>query len=124
MSPSHAPDSAAAERPYAAVLAAIHHGTHLCAFYETEEDLLDLVGQFCAAGARRGDLCLWVMPHDVNSGPLASTGAELHSASDAYQQGAAFESGRVVAFWHDKLAQALAHNHKGLCASGDPLWLQ
>jgi DNA-binding CsgD family transcriptional regulator len=124
MPQSDALESIAAEPPYDAVLRAIRHGTHLCAFYETEEDLLDLVGQFCAAGARRGDLCLWVMPQDVNSGPLASTGVELHSASDVYQQGASFESGRVVAFWHDKLAQALAHNHKGLCASGDTLWLQ
>ena len=42
-------ESAAAQPPYDAVLAAIRHGTHVCAFYETEEDLLDLVGQFFAA---------------------------------------------------------------------------
>jgi len=46
--------STAPEPPYDAVLGAIRHGTHVCAFYETEEDLLDLVGQFFAGGARRG----------------------------------------------------------------------
>lgn len=30
----------------------------------------------------------------------------------------------MVAFWHEKLAQALAHNHAGLCASGHTRWLQ
>jgi len=116
--------SDAAEPPYAAVLGAILHGTHICAFYETDEDLLDLVSQFCAAGARRGDLCLWMMPEGVNADALSDAGVELHSAADAYQRGGSFEAGPMVAFWHDKLAQALAHNHKGLCASGHTRWLQ
>lgn len=30
----------------------------------------------------------------------------------------------MVAFWHENLAQALAHNHAGLCASGHTRWLQ
>ena len=115
---------AAAEPPYDAVLAAIRHGTHVCAFYETEEDLLDLVSQFCAAGTRRGDLCLWMMPEGIDSGPLASMGVELHSAVEMYQHGGSFESGPTVAFWHEKLAQALAHNCTGLCASGHTRWLQ
>jgi DNA-binding CsgD family transcriptional regulator len=124
MSPSHAQNSAAAEQPYAAVLAATHHGTHLCAFYETEEDLLELVGQFCAAGARRGDLCLWVIPDGVDAAALAIPDVEIHSASHVYQQGGPFESGPVVALWHTKLGQALAQNHTGLCATGDTRWLQ
>jgi len=117
-------ESVAAEPPYDAVLRAIRHGTHVCAFYETNEDLLDLVSQFCAAGARRGDLCLWMMPQGVNADVLASTGVELHSADDAYQQGGSFKGGPMVAFWHEKLAQALAQNHTGLSASGHTCWLQ
>lgn len=114
----------AAAPPYDAVLAAIRHGTHICAFYETEDDLLDLVGQFCAAGAKRGDLCLWVMPDGMKSDPLASFGVELHSADNMYLQGGAFQSGPMVALWYEKLAQALSQNHAGLCASGHTCWLQ
>lgn len=80
-------ESAASKPPYDAVLAAIRHATHVCAFYETEEDLLDLVSQFCAAGARRGDLCLWMMPEGAKADALAEAGVELHSADDAYLQG-------------------------------------
>jgi len=124
MPQSDDPESIAAEPPYDAVLAAIRHGTHVCAFYETEDDLLDLISQFCAAGARRGDLCLWMAPQGVETGALASAGVELHSAEDAYQQGGSFEAGPMVAFWHEKLDQALAHNHTGLSASGHTCWLQ
>ncbi|RYG85503.1 MAG: hypothetical protein EON59_12055, partial [Alphaproteobacteria bacterium] len=124
MPQSNQPAPVAARPPYDAVLGAIRHGTHICAFYETDEDLLDLVTQFCAAGARRGDLCLWMKPEGVDSDALASAGVELHSADDAYQQGGSFEVGPMVAFWHEKLAEALAHDHTGLSASGHTCWLQ
>jgi DNA-binding CsgD family transcriptional regulator len=118
------PKSIDTRPPYDAVLAAICHGTHICAFYETEEDLLELVSQFFAAGARRGDLCLWVKPDDMNADALASQGVELHSAADMYLKGGTFEAGPMVALWEEKLADALAHDHDGLSASGHTCWLQ
>jgi len=124
MPQSNVRESPGAQLPYDAVLAAIRHGTHVCAFYETEEDLLDLVGQFFAAGVRRGDLCLWVMPEGMNSDPIARIGVELHSAADTYLQGGTFQSGPIVGLWNDKLAEATAQDHAGVCASGHTCWLQ
>lgn len=37
--------------------------------------------------ARRGDLCLWMMPEGAKADALAEAGVELHSADDAYLQG-------------------------------------
>lgn len=116
--------STAAEPPYDAVLAAIRHGAHVCAFYETEEDLLDLVGQFFGAGAERGDLCMWVMPEGTNSDSVECFGVELHSAADTYAKGDTFQSGLLVSLWDDKLAEALAQDQAGVCASGHTVWLQ
>ncbi len=96
MPKSNEPGAIAAKQPYDAALAAIHHGSHVCAFYETDDDLLDLVGQFCAAGARRGDQCLWVMPDGMNAGSLASKGVELHSGTDMYLKGEVFQSGPII----------------------------
>lgn len=118
------PGSDDAERPYDAVLGAIRHGTHICAFYETDEDLLELVTQFCDVGARRGDLCLWMMPDGADCEALEHAGVEVHSADDAYQQGGSFQAGPMVAFWNEKLAEALAHDHTGLSATGHTRWLQ
>jgi DNA-binding CsgD family transcriptional regulator len=110
--------------PYDAVLAAVRHGTHVCAFYEAEEDLLDLVRQFFAAGTQRGDHCLWVMPEGMSSEPLSGLEIELHSAADTYVQGQVFEAGPIVGLWDEKLAEALAQDHNGLCASGHTCWLE
>jgi hypothetical protein len=38
-----------------AVLAGVAHGSHLCAFYETEDDLIDLLFPFFAAGSTRAN---------------------------------------------------------------------
>jgi DNA-binding CsgD family transcriptional regulator len=118
--------------PYAATLAAIRHGSHLCAFYETEDDLLDLVVPFCAAGSQRGELCVWMMPDHVDEHTAGSSarktltefGAELYAGREFYLQGASFEGGPIVRFWNEKLHQAIATSHSGLRATGDTGWLE
>jgi DNA-binding CsgD family transcriptional regulator len=120
------------EPAYAATLAAIRHGSHLCAFYETEDDLLDLVVPFCAAGSQRGELCVWVMPDHVDEHTAGSTarktltesGTELYAGREFYLKGASFEGGPIVRFWNEKLHQAIATSHSGLCATGDTGWLE
>jgi hypothetical protein len=49
-----------ADQPKAlpAVLAGAKHGSHICAFYETHDDLIDLVLPFFTARANRGELCV------------------------------------------------------------------
>jgi DNA-binding CsgD family transcriptional regulator len=118
--------------PYQAVLSGVRHGSHLCAFYETEDDLLDLVIPFCAAGSSRGELCVWMMPDGLSERAagararqaLAESGMELHSGREFYLRGPRFEREPVERFWDEKLQEALAHRHAGLCASGDTWWLQ
>jgi len=120
------------EPPYAATLAAIRHGSHLCAFYETEDDLLDLVVPFCAAGSQRGELCVWMMPDHVDEHmagtsarkALTEFGTELYASREFYLRGASFEGGPIVRLWREKLHQAIATSHSGLRATGDTGWLE
>jgi DNA-binding CsgD family transcriptional regulator len=120
------------EPPYAATLAAIRHGSHLCAFYETEDDLLDLVVPFCAAGSQRGELCVWMMPDHVDEHTAGSSarktltefGTELYASREFYLRGASFEGGPIVRLWREKLHQAIATSHSGLRATGDTGWLE
>ena len=94
------------EPPYAATLAAIRHGSHLCAFYETEDDLLDLVVPFCAAGSQRGELCVWMMPDHLDERTAGSSarktltefGTELYASREFYLQGRPSKAGRSSAF--------------------------
>jgi hypothetical protein len=41
------------------VLGEIPWGSHICVFYETEEDLLDTVIPFLKTGLESNELCLW-----------------------------------------------------------------
>jgi DNA-binding CsgD family transcriptional regulator len=126
------PTAPAATTPLASVLSTIRHGSHFCAFYETPDDLLELVTNFFDAGERRRDLCAWMMPDGPDGkGPeskaqaaLADRGIELQPARQLYHGQESFESGPVVDFWIAKLGQAMASNHAGLSATGDTCWLQ
>src|ERR1700744_6649284 len=114
------------------VLADIRHGSHLCAFYETKDDLTDLVLPYFEAGAKRGDLCLWMMPDHVGKEEalawagkaLVDRGIELFPGRGFYMHGGRFEFEPVKSFWNRKLEQSLATGYVGMRASGDAFWLQ
>jgi DNA-binding CsgD family transcriptional regulator len=114
------------------VLAGIGHGSHLCAFYETKDDLIDLVLPFFDRGIRRGELCVWMIPDTVSADEAtlhthanaAGNGIELYRGRDLYLKGSYFERDQVVRFWDKKLQQALTMGHQGMCCSGDAFWLQ
>lgn len=40
-------------------------GKHICLYYESEENLLDLVSSFFEEGLRTNKLCLWVVPQSL-----------------------------------------------------------
>src|ERR1700684_883125 len=93
-----------------AVLAGMRHGCHVCAFYETKEDLLDLGLPFYSAGRDRGELCVWVMPEGVNEDgeknrvhAIVERGLELRRARDLYLRGGRFERDEVTRFWDQKV---------------------
>src|ERR1700720_1828451 len=37
-------------------------GTHFCLFYETTEDLIDILVPYFKAGLEREEFCLWIAP--------------------------------------------------------------
>lgn len=115
-----------------AVLANASHGTHICAFYETKEDLLDLVTCFFAA--HQNDLCVWVRPDSVSDdeakslvSKVAECGFEIYAAREFYlstRRGRQFfHRDPAIRILTEKLQQAIAANCS-VCASGDTFWLQ
>jgi DNA-binding CsgD family transcriptional regulator len=113
--------------PCAAILAGVSPGSHLCAFYETKDDLLDLIVPFFEAGLDRGDLCLWMTPEGINENEVKGQierGLEFHPARSFYLKSGTFERKQIAQFWDEKLRQALASHRSGARASGDTFWLQ
>jgi DNA-binding CsgD family transcriptional regulator len=111
-----------------AILSGVGHGSHLCAFYETTDDLIDLVLPFFDAGLNQRELCVWMMPDGVAAEEAAAVAAKrrvgIYRGRPLYMKGPHFERASIVSFWNERLQQALATNCSGMRASGDAFWLQ
>jgi PAS domain S-box-containing protein len=69
-------------------------GTHLCHFYETKEDLLDILIPYFSAGLENNEFCMWVV-----SEPLSQ-----EEARKAFRQ-AVREADRYLSAGHIEIAQ-------------------
>ena len=114
-------------------------GTHFCLFYETKEDLLEILTSYCKAGLEGGEFCLWIVAEPLTveeatgalkdtvagfSRYLADSSIEIVSAHDWYLSGGTFDLKRVTAGWLEKLARASARGYIGVRVTGDTAWLQ
>ncbi|KKG09768.1 hypothetical protein EO98_17345 [Methanosarcina sp. 2.H.T.1A.6] len=121
-------------------------GTHFCQFYQTKEDLIDILVPYFKAGLKNNEFCMW-----VTSQPLGVENAKeaLGMAVpdiDAYlekgqieiipynywyvKEGKSgsdeggFDSERVLNYWVEKLNHALASGYEGVRVSGNTFWLE
>ena len=112
-------------------------GTHFCHFYETKEDLLDVVVPYFKAGLESNELCLWAVLYPLTEEdaknalraavPQAdrslSTGdIEIVRYSQWYLKDGAFDVERVINACKEKLREALAKGHSGLRLTANETW--
>jgi hypothetical protein len=109
-------------------------GTHLCQFYRTNAQLLEILVPYFQAGLEANEQCLWITSEDL---PSEEAWAAMHEAmspflrrrlysgqleileySQWYLAGGTFDPPRVLAGWRDKLNAALSHGFEGLRAAG------
>jgi signal transduction histidine kinase len=113
-------------------------GTHFCHFYETKDDLLDILVPYFKTGLEEKEFCIWVVfdplneteakealqravPHfDQN---LAAGDIEILPHAQWYLKDGKFDLERVIAGWKEKLAQALAKGYVGMRGNGNEAWL-
>lgn len=116
------------------LLGAIPWGTHLCQFYGSRQDLLDILVPYFAAGLKNNEFCMW-----ITSGPLepreaerALSGAvpglarykrlgqiEILPADQWYGEAGRFDADEVLKGWLEKESRALANGYAGLRAAGN-----
>ena len=114
-------------------------GTHFCQFYQTKEDLIDILVPYFKEGLENNEFCMW-----VTSEPLSADEAEnaMRNAlpevdryfkngqieiipySDWYVKEGSFNSDRVLNGWIDKLNNGLMKGFEGLRLSGNTFWLE
>ena len=114
-------------------------GTHFCQFYQTKEDLIDILAPYFKAGLEDNEYCMW-----VTSEPLTSQEAkraleakvknfdeyikkgqiEIIDYDQWYTKSGHFESDKVLQGWVDKEREALGRGFDGLRLSGNTFWLE
>ena len=114
-------------------------GAHFCQFYQTEEDLIDILVPYFKAGLVNNEFCMWVtsQPLDVEEAKEALRGAvpdldvylekgqiEIIPYTQWYIKEGVFDSDRVLKGWVEKLNQALANGYDGLRLTGNTFWLE
>jgi PAS domain S-box-containing protein len=121
------------------ILGDVPWGTHLCLFYETKQDLIDILVPYFKAGLESNEFCMW-----VTSGPLNEKRAEdalreaipdfdryleagqieIISHNQWYLKDGAFDLQRVLNAWIDKIAQAISAGFDGIRVTGNTAWLE
>lgn len=118
---------------------AIRWGAHVCMFYETPQDLIDAHAGYFAAGLENDEFCIWALSAPVSRSAaingltkrikgfakhLAAGRIEFVSGYDWYLKGGKFDSLRITAGWHAKLAEAQAKGFVGMSVSGNAFWFE
>ncbi|HUT30941.1 MAG TPA: MEDS domain-containing protein [Sedimentisphaerales bacterium] len=120
------------------VIGDVPWGTHLCQFYKTKEDLIDILVPYFKAGLRNNEFCMWVtseplsseearnaLAKEVNSlGEYVAKGQiEILDYTQWYTKSGRFDAQEVLQGWAKKEKQALASGFDGLRLTGNTFWL-
>jgi signal transduction histidine kinase len=114
-------------------------GTHFCVFYETNDDLVQMLIPYFKTGIENGEFCFWVLADDLTEDEaksalsralpesdrhLIETNIQFLGSDECYLKGGAFNLDRVTAEWAERLDRALAAGYEGIRVSGYAGWLQ
>jgi PAS domain S-box-containing protein len=114
-------------------------GTHFCLFYETKEDLIDVLVPYFKAGLESNEFCMWVTSEPLSEeeakeamrravpnfdGYVERGQIEIVPYAEWYLKGGAFNLQRVLNGWVEKLNQALAKGYDGMRLTGNTAWLE
>lgn len=116
----------------------ISSGAHFCMFYQTKEDLIDILVPYFKAGLENNELCVWITskPLEAKAAKAALKGVvrnlddyirqgqiEIFDAGEWYASSGEFETDRTLQKWIEKEDQAMREGFTGLRVTGNTSWL-
>jgi PAS domain S-box-containing protein len=120
------------------ILGDVPWGTHLCQFYQSAQDLLEVLVGYFKQGLEDNEFCAWITCEPLG---VEAARSALHRVvpdlDDRIRRGqiefldyrqwylsdGQFEADRVLQSWVEKEREALAHGYEGLRATGNAAWL-
>lgn len=114
-------------------------GTHCFLFYETEEDLFDVLVPYFKAGLEGGEFCMWVISEPLTERAaqnilgkeipdfdmhLEKNSIEILQGREWYMSSEDPTFARLTYRWERKIEAALSRGYAGLRVSADTAWLE
>jgi PAS domain S-box-containing protein len=121
------------------IVSEVTWGAHLCQFYETKEDLSDILVPYFKAGLENNEFCMWVTSEPLNVEDAKSSlkkvvkdldyyiekgQIEILDYRQWYTKSGKFDAGEVLHGWVEKEQHALKEGFQGLRLTGNTLWLE
>jgi len=121
------------------ILGEVPWGSHFCLFYETEEDLIDILVPYFKAGLENNEFCMWVTSDALTEEEandalikaipdynryLKRKQIQIIAHDQWYLKNGVFDLKRVLNAWIEKLDQALSAGFEGMRVTGDAAWLE
>ena len=121
------------------VIGDVFRGAHICQFYQTKQDLIDILVPYFKAGLGNNEFCMWVTSGHLNEKEaeeamskavtdfaqyLEKGQIEVIPYDQWYLKDGAFNRQRVASAWIDKLEQALGKGYDGIRVTGDRAWIE
>jgi PAS domain S-box-containing protein len=123
------------------VIGDVAWGTHFCYFYETKQDLLDLLIPYFKTGLEGNEFCLWIISNsELLTVPqarnalqealpdfdryVAERSIEVVGHDAWFLNGGSFDFHRVANRFKEKVDEALGRGYVGMRSNGSPAWLQ
>jgi PAS domain S-box-containing protein len=114
-------------------------GTHFCQFYQTKQDLIDILVPYFREGLQNNEFCMWITSEPLNAeGAQQALRQAMPNLDDYLRRGqieildygkwytasGKFEADRVLQGWIDKEKFARNHGYDGLRLTGNTFWLE
>jgi PAS domain S-box-containing protein len=114
-------------------------GTHLCQFYQSKEDLIEILVPYFKQGLENNEFCMWVTAEPLgvedaknalkekvkNLDDYIRKGQiEILDYNQWYTTTGRFEADKVIEGWVEKEKQAIEKGFDGLRLTGNTFWLE
>ena len=121
------------------IVGEIPWGTHLCEFYQTKEDLIDILVPYFKAGLENNEFCMWITspPLDAKQAKEALEKAvpelddyikkgqiQILPYKEWYLLNGKFDADQVLQGWVEKETNALSRGFDGLRLTGNTFWVE
>jgi len=114
-------------------------GTHICQFYETKEDLIDILVPYFKAGLENNEFCMWVTSEPLEADEVKKLfkrevknldeyiekgQIEILDYTEWYIKSGSFDINKVLEGWIEKEEYAIKRGFDGLRLTGNTFWLE